>query len=159
MNTGKLLTLTLSVMCCGVSAGVTAEQPMVEELPTASCCDPIVVFRKVYVNETLPELGSRIYDKVDYEIKLRELTRDIRIAEAELAIQRDRSLVYERDFSRTTALYLTRQEARLDVVKTEEKLKVLRQQKLLALRYRNEQVRYRELLLEDGAARIFMDDK
>ena len=98
MNTGKLLTLTLSVMCCGVSAGVTAEQPMVEELPTASCCDPIVVFRKVYVNETLPELGSRIYDKVDYEIKLRELTRDIRIAEAELANRRRQRAVEDELF-------------------------------------------------------------
>jgi hypothetical protein len=157
MKTSNLLSFTLSVICCSVSAIAIAEQPLVEELPAASCCDPIVVFRKVYVNETLPELGSRLYDKVDYEIKLRELTRDIRIAEAELAIQRDRSFVYDRDFSRTTALYVTRQEAKLDVFKTEEKLKVLRQQKLLALRHRNEQVRYRELLLEEGAARLFLD--
>ena len=78
------------------------------------------------------------------------------IAEAELAVERDRERVYDRYFSKSTALYLTRQETKLSIVRLEEQLKLLRQQKLLALRHRNDQIRYRELLLEAGTARLFL---
>jgi hypothetical protein len=154
MKANKLIVLTLSAACCRALLGSAAEPAMVAERPSASCCDPIVVYRKVYLNETLPELGSRMYDKVDYELKLRTLTRDIRVAEAELAMQRDRVHIYDRDFGKTTALYLTRQAAKLDVLKSEEKLKLLRQDQLLALRHRNDQVRYRQLVLAAGAGRL-----
>jgi hypothetical protein len=155
MKANTLITLTLFIASYGgVLTGFAAEPLTVEELPTATCCDPIVIYRKVYLNETLPELGARLYDKVDYTLKIRTLTRDIRIAEAELAQQRDRVRVYERDFGNSTALYLTRQDAKLDVVKSEEQLKVLRQEMLLALRYRNDQIRYRKLLLTENAALV-----
>ena len=113
---------------------------------------PIVIYRKVYLNETLPELGSRLYDKVDYELKLRTLTRDIRVAEVELAQQRERLRVYDNYFGYTDAGLLTLQNAKLDVVKSEEQLKLLHQAKLLALRHRNDQIRYRKLLLDRNAA-------
>ena len=153
MKPSKLTTLTLSIACYGVLLSA-AEPPMIEGLTAAGCCDPIVVYRKVYLHETLPELGSRLYDKVDYEFKIRTLSRDIRVAEAELVLQRDRVRVYDRDFGRTTALYLTRQNAKLDVLKSQERLKLLRQEMLLALRHRNDQVRYRELLLAESAGRL-----
>ena len=155
MTANTLITVTLFIAACGGALiGVAAEPLVVEELPAATCCDPIVVYRKVYLNETLPELGARLYDNVDYALKIRTLTRDIRIAEAELVQQRDRVRVYERDFGNSTALYLTRQDAKLDVVKSEEQLKVLRQEMLLTLRYRNDQIRYRKLLLEENAALV-----
>lgn len=165
MKANKLNALTLStVVLAAVTGGASIssgdDQIQAEVLPdvtTVTCCDPIVVYRKVYLNEPLPVLGARLYDKVDYELKIRGLTRDINVAEAELAIQRDRQRVYDRYFSRTSALYVTRQNVELEIVKQEQQLKLLRQEKLLALRYRNDQVRYRELLLAEGAARLFLD--
>ncbi|MBI2478962.1 MAG: hypothetical protein HYV60_10125, partial [Planctomycetia bacterium] len=127
MNSNTLIIFTLCIIGYGPLLGAV-EPPVVEELPAANCCDPIVVYRKVYLYETLPELGARLYDKVDYELKIRTLTRDINIAEAELAVQRDRERVYDRYFSRTSALYVTRQETKLAIVKSEEQLKLLRQE-------------------------------
>ena len=87
-------------------------------------------------------------------MKLRQLTRDIRVAEAELDLQRERMRVYDKYFGYTDAGLVTLQNAKLDVLKSEEQLKVLRQAKLLALRHRNDQVRYRKLLLAEGTARL-----
>ncbi|MDA1050905.1 MAG: hypothetical protein O3C40_10560 [Planctomycetota bacterium] len=154
MKANTLILLTLSVMCCGASIGSGDERRISEELPATSSGDPIVIYRKVYLNETLPELGSRLYDKVDYELKLRKLTLDIRVAEAERDVQRERVRVYHKEFGNSNALFLTRQNAQLDVVRTEAKLKLLRQQQLLALRHRNDQVRYRKLLIAEGAVRL-----
>ncbi len=154
MKSTMLKTLTLSITYCAALSASAAEPLALEELSAPTCCDPIVIYRKVYRNETLPEIGARLYDKVDYELKIRTLRRDIRIAEAELVLQRDRARVYERDFGKSTALYLTRQSAQLDVFKSEEQLKVLRQEMLLALRYRNDQIRYRELLIDENAALV-----
>jgi hypothetical protein len=158
MKSMILTTLALSVICCGSSIGSAAESSAAEKLPSARSDGPIVIHRKVYRNESLAELGSRLYDKVDYELKLRLLTRDIRVADAELDLQRERMRVYDKYFGYTDALLVTRQETKLDVVRLEEQLKLLRQAKLLALRHRNDQVRYRELLLAEGAARLQLAD-
>ena len=115
MKAIQLPFITMAVASCAAAVCFAEDQPAVEELPaTASqaCCGPIVTYRKVYLNETLPQLGSRLYDNVDYELKIRALTRDINVAEAELAVERDRERVYDRYFSKSTALYLTRQETK-----------------------------------------------
>lgn len=156
MKTQILPSFAMSVICCGVLIGFAAEPAVAEILPSASSDDPIVIHRRVPRNETLAELGSRLYDKVDYELKLRQLTRDIRVAEAELDLQRERMRVYDKYFGYTDALLVTRQNAKLDILRSEEQLKLLRQAKLLALRHRNDQVRYRELLLAEGAARLLL---
>jgi len=154
MKAQILSKFALSLICCGVSIGNAAEPPVVEQLPSACCDGPIVIYRKVYLNESLPELGARLYDKVDYELQLRALTRDIRVAEAELAQQRERVRVYNKYFGYPEAGLLTLQDAKLDVLKSEEQLKLLHQAKLLALRHRNDQIRYRKLLLEQNAALV-----
>ena len=154
MKTQIQTTLSLLVICCGVSIGFAADPPRSEQLPATGSNGPIVTFRKVYRNEPLADLGARLYDKVDYELQLRGLDRDIRIAEAELAQRRERVRVYDEYFGYQDAGLLTLQNARLDVVKSAEQLKFLRQAKLLALRHRNEQIRYRQLLLAEGAARL-----
>ena len=154
MKANTLILLTLFITCRGAVLGIAAEPTRFEELPAANCGGPIVIHRMVYLDETMPELGARLYDQVDYELKVRTLTRDINIAEAELAMQRDRERVYDTYFFRTSALYVTRQETKLAIVKSEEQLKLLRQEKLLALRHRNDQVRYRARLLDEGAARL-----
>ena len=164
MKVSILALITSSVICCGVSASHGEEAPRREELPlrisTGTTPDePIIVYRKVYLNETLPQLGARLYDKVDYELSLRKLTKDIRIAEAELGVQRERLRVYDKYFGNTSALFVTRQNARLDILKSEEQLKLLRREKLLSLRYRNDQVRYRELLLGESAIRLNVDPR
>lgn len=154
MKTPFLIALLVGVMMLGPSIGPGEDAAATEHALPPNCDDPIVVFRKVYLNESLPELGSRLYDKIDYALELRDLTRHIRIAEAELDVQRERVRVYDKYFGRTSALFVTRQEARLDVLRTEERLKLLRQEKLLALRYRNDQVRYRQLLTAENAALV-----
>lgn len=154
MKTQFLIASLLGVIMLGPAMGLGADAPATGEPLPANCDDPIVVFRKVYLDESLPELGSRLYDKIDYALELRDLTRNIRIAEAELDVQRERVRVYDKYFGHTSALFVTRQEARLDVLRTEERLKLLRQEKLLALRYRNDQVRYRQLLTDENAALV-----
>ena len=154
MKVKILTTLVQSAICCGCLIVGSAQSTAAEELTSVTSDGPIVIHRKVYRNESLPELGSRLYDKVEYELKIRRLTLDIRVAEAELDAQRERKRVYDKCFGYTGALLVTRQEATLDVVKLEEQLKLLRHAKLLALRHRNDQVRYRELLLTEGAARL-----
>ena len=100
MKAHILNTFFLAVICCGVSIGLAGEPrpvepqsssvtPTVERLQPESSGDPIVIRRKVYRNESLAELGARLYGQVDYELKLSQLTRDIRVAEAELALQRE----------------------------------------------------------------------
>ncbi len=175
----QLLTALTTVVCLTAQAfGQNAPQAA-EELPASGrqtateapcggvgcdavgCCDMggrIVIYRKVYLNETLPELGARLYDRVDYELKLRKLDQDIRIAQAELENGRERARVYNKHFGRTSALFVTRQNAQLDVLKSEQQLKLLRQEKLLALRYRSDQVRYRKLLLAENAARLQLEE-
>jgi hypothetical protein len=133
---------------------IAAEPLVLEQLPPACGDDPIVIYRKVYPNESLSELGARLYDKVDYELKLRELARDIRIAEAELAQRRTRLREYDDFFGYRNAGLLTLQNAKLDVLKSEEQLKLLHQTKLLALRHRNDQIRYRQLLLARNAGLV-----
>lgn len=152
MKARILTKFALAAICCGVSIGVAEEPSASEQLPVIASDGPIVIYRKVYLNESLPELGARLYDKVDYELKLRSLTRDIRVAEAELAQQRERVRVYDKYFGYPDAGLLTLQNAQLDVLKSEEQLKLLHQAKLLALRNRNDQIRYRQLLLEQSAA-------
>ncbi len=152
MKAQILTKLALCVICCGVSIGFAEEPPVAEQLPPTASDGPIVIYRKVNLNETLPELGARLYDKVDYELKLRALTRDIRVAEVELAQQRERLRVYDNYFGYTDAGLLTLQNAKLDIVKSEEQLKLLHQAKLLVLRHRNDQIRYRKLLLQQNAA-------
>ena len=157
-------TLALSVICWSASIGLAAGLPINEprgprELSTATAGGPIadgpiVVHRRVYRNESLPALGSRLYDKLDYELELRRLTRDIRIAETELELRRARMRGYDKHFGYTDALLWTRQQAQLDVLQAEEQLKLLRHAKLLALRHRNDRIRYRELLLDEGAGRV-----
>jgi hypothetical protein len=146
--------LSVAAICCAVSVGFAADPPNLEQLPPVGSDGPIVIYRKVYPNESLSELGSRLYDKVDYELKLRELTRDIRVAEAELQLHRERMQAYDKFFGYPDAGWVTLQNAKLDVLKSEEQLKLLRRAKLLALRHRNDQVRYRERLLAEGAARL-----
>jgi len=158
MKAQLLSKLALIAICVGVSIGYAAEPPVAELLPPASSDGPIVMYRKVYLNESLPELGARLYDKVDYELKLRQLTRDIRVAETELDLQRERMRVYDKYFGYTGALLVTRQNAKLDVVRSEEQLKLLHQAKLLALRHRNDQIRYRKLLLAENAALVQLAD-
>ena len=158
MKTRILTSLAQSVVCCGLLILAAPQSHAAETLAAVASDGPIVIHRKVYRNESLPELGSRLYDKVDYELKLRQLTHDIRVAEAELAAQSERKRVYDKYFGYTGALLVTRQEATLDVVRLEEQLKLLRHAKLLALRHRNDQVRYRELLLAEGTARLRLSE-
>ena len=158
MKARILTSLAQSVICCGLLILFAAQSHAAETLAAVASDGPIVIHRKVYRNESLPKLGSRLYDKIDYELKLHELTHDIRVAEAELAAQRERKRVYDKYFGYTGALLVTRQEATLDVVRLEEQLKLLRHAKLLALRHRNDQVRYRELLLAEGTARLRLSE-
>ena len=89
---------------------------------------------------------------------LRKLDQEIRIANAELDYRRERARVYNKYFGRTSALFVTRQNAQLNVLKSEEQLKTLRKEKLLALRHRNDQVRYRKLLLDENAVQIRINE-
>ncbi len=171
------LSIALTVVVCfNMQMFAQDVQSNVEELAAdprgtmatpAPCCGTaspidtggrIVIYRKVYLNESLPELGARLYDRVDYELKLRKLDHDIRIAQAELDNRRDRARHYNKYFGRTSALLLTRQNAEVEVLKSEEQLKLLRQEKLLALRHRNDQVRYRKLLLAENAVRLRLEE-
>ncbi|MBC8350745.1 MAG: hypothetical protein H8E66_02080 [Planctomycetes bacterium] len=158
MKARILIALMLSVTCTPASFVLAQQSARGEELPQARSDGPIVIYRKVYVNESLPDLGARLYDKVDYELKLSKLTHDIRITEGALAAQRERARVYDKYFGRTSALLLTRQNARLNVLRSEEQLKLLRQEKLLALRHRNDQIRYRKLLIGESVVRLTVND-
>jgi len=128
---------------------VLATEPAAEELPPPEG-DTIIVYRRTYVNEPLADLGARLHDKIDYARTLRRLETDIQLAESVLEVQRERVRVYTRDFGRTPALFVTRQNARLDVLATELRLKELRREKLLLLRYRPEVARFRKLVIEAG---------
>jgi len=153
MKAQILTACCLSVVCFSASISLAADAPLrAESVPVNR--GPIVIYRKVYLNESLPELGARLYDKVDYELKLRKLTHDIRIADAELDVQRERVRVYDKYFGRTNALIAARQDARLEVLRTQEQLKLLRREKLLTLRHRNDQIRYRKLLIAESAIRL-----
>lgn len=127
-----------------------AAEPAAEELPSPQPDDTIIVYRRTYVNEPLADLGARLYDRVDQELRLRRLEADIKLLEAVLQTQRERAWYYDKYFGRTSALMITRQNAHLDVLATELRLRELRREKLLLLQYRPEATRYRQLVLESG---------
>lgn len=114
----------------------------------------IVTYRRLIVNETLPQLGARIYDRVDYELKLQKLSNDIKRTQAQLEYQRERANIYNKHLGRKSALIVTRQNAQLAVIDSELRLRELRKEKQLAVRHRADQVRYRQLILAQGAARL-----
>jgi len=117
----------------------------------------IVTYRRIVVNETLPQLGARIYDQVDYELKLRRLNNDIKLTQVQLDNRRERADNYNKQFGRTSALLLTRQKAELAVLESELRLKELRKERQLSLKHRADYVHYRQLLLAKEAARISID--
>lgn len=137
-----------------VAIPVRADDP--EELPAAA--EPFIIRRFVRVNETLPELGARLYDQVDYELRRRQLDNDIKLAKAHLAAKREQAYVYDKYFSRTSVLFVTRQNAHLAVLETELRLQELTYEKLLLLRHRPDQVRYRKLIFAAGNVRLNLDN-
>jgi hypothetical protein len=145
----------LGAMLSFIAVSVSANEP--EELPLG-WKEPIIIRRYVRVNESLPEIGARLYDQVDYELQLRQLNSDIKLATARLDAQRERVYVYDKYFHRTSALLITRQNARLAVLESELRLKQLRHEKLLMLRHRTDQVRYRKLLFSEGKVRLNLDE-
>lgn len=148
----SVVLLVLSVAKVGVSADVSSS----EELPTQD--ERILYYRKVPVNETLPEQGARLYDQVDYRLQLQKLDSQIKLGQAQLEASRERSRIYHKYFGRTPALLLTRQNARLNVLEQELKLKELRNEKLLLIRHRADKVRYRQLILEQGEIELNFDE-
>ena len=139
------------------SQGALAADATPELLPPAYD-GRIITYRRVQLNETLPQLGARLYDQVNYEVQLRSLKADIKVAEARLAVLRERSDFYDRYFSRTPALPLTRQETHVAKLEAELRLGVLKKQKQQLLRYRQDMVRYRQLVLAQGGAALRVNE-
>jgi hypothetical protein len=148
---GLLIVLTLgSPLLC-------ADDGSAEELPAAND-GRIISYRLVPINETLPQLGARLYDNVTYQGQLRRLKAEIQLAEAQLEAHRERTAFYDKNFSRTPALLLTRQNARLAELSSELRLKELRKQKQVLLQYRQDLVRYRQLVIAQGDVVLSLDE-
>ncbi len=146
-----LLVLSAAIVFDASAFYCAAAEP--EELPAAHD-GRIITYRRIPINETLPQLGARLYDKVDYELQLRRLDAEIKLAKAHLETRRERTSVYDKHFGRTPALFLTRQNAHLAVLEGELRLKELRKEKQLLLRHRKDKVRYRRLALEQGEVEV-----
>jgi len=152
----KLTMLLRAALLVGLfELPVTAGEP--EVLPPAEA-RPIIIHRYVRVNESLPELGARLFHEVDYTRKLRKLDSEIKLAKLDIENGRQTVYEYEKYFRYTSALLLSRQQAKRDLLDAELRLKRLRQEKLLALRHRADQVRYRKLLLTAGKETLILDD-
>ncbi|MBP89067.1 MAG: hypothetical protein CMJ64_20520 [Planctomycetaceae bacterium] len=150
----------LLVLLVGIAFNATevvAADAKPEELPLAND-GRIITYRRVPINETLPQLGARLYDKVDYELRLQKLDSEIKLTRARLDTQRERSYVYDKHFGRTPALFLTRQNAHLAEFVSELRLKELRKEKQLLLRHRRDKVRYRHLILEQGDVELDINE-
>ena len=138
-------------------AQVIAADRNPEELPS-SYDGRIITYRRVPVNETVSQLGARLYDKVDYELQLQKLDSEIKLTKARLTAQTDRIRVYDKYYGRTRGVSVTRQNAHLAELESELRLKELRKEKQLLLRHRRDKVRYRELLLEQGSVELDLDE-
>ena len=157
MNNSILSLLVVLLPIAFHASTACAADVLPEELPLAGQ-SRIVTFRRVAINESLPQLGARLYDKVDYELQLRKLDTEIKLTKARLAAQCERASFYDKHFGRTPALLLTRQNAHLAALESELHLKDLRKTKQLLLYHRKDRIRYRQLVLEQAGLEVRVND-
>lgn len=120
---------------------------------------PIMITRRIYLNEPLPVLGARLYSEVDYPLRLQQLDAAIELADTALKIQREREAVYDRLFGDSPAFFVTRRDTQLARQEAELRLNLLRNERVLLLRSRADQTRYRQLLLEQGSSRLLLNQE
>jgi hypothetical protein len=157
MNKTILSLVVLSAAIAGNASELLAADAKLEEIrPTHD--GRIITIRRVPSNESLAQLGARLYDKVDYELRLRELNTEIKLTEARLKAERERTQFYDKNFGRTPALLLTRQNAHLAELGSELQLKDLRKEKRLLVGHRQDQVRFRRLAIERGDIKVKVNE-
>jgi hypothetical protein len=133
--------LAVALVACAAGASPPAEAPRAGEL--AEALHELEVAR----------LRLRLYERVDYPLRLQELEADIRLAEAEVASFRRRMAEYDR-FDDTRALFATRENTRLQLLSMELRLKNLKQERVLLQIHNRDERRLRQLLVEQGERRV-----
>ncbi|HEU0067746.1 MAG TPA: hypothetical protein VFQ26_00610 [Nitrospiraceae bacterium] len=146
---------TVFVLSLAIASPALATPP--EE--TAGIEEPIMITRRVYLNESLPVLGARLYSEVDYPLRLQQLDAAIELADAELKIQRERAAIYDRLIWDSTGFIVTIRETQLAAKEAALRLSLLRNERILLLRTRADQARYRQLLLEQGSTRLMINQE
>jgi len=101
-------------------------------------------------------LELRLFERLDYPLRLHKLEREIALTEARLASHRRRVAQYEQftKFKYSSPMFVTLEEARLAVVELEMTLENLQEEKSLLIRHRPALRRLLELRMKTANARI-----
>ena len=140
------LSLILVVVLTFVAADVQAARPVSRNS----------VSTDIQNDREIAALELRLFERLDYPLRLHKLEREIELAEARLASQRRRVTEYKQftKFKHSAPLFLTLEKSRLSVVELEMTLKNLEEEKLLLIRHRPAIRRLLKLRVETVGARI-----
>ena len=99
------------------------------------------------VEREIRALEWRLYDRVEFPLRLRQIDSEIKLTEARLESQRKLLAEYQsfQRFSAGNPLTLTVEETKLQILASRLRLDNLREERSLLLRYRDDQRRLFEL--------------
>lgn len=99
------------------------------------------------VEREIRTLEWRLYDRVEFPLRLRQIDSEIKLTEARLKSQQKLLAEYQafQRFSAGNPLTLTVEETKLQILASQLKLEDLREERSLLLRYRDDQRRLFEL--------------
>ena len=133
----SLLVTTLLVLATG--AACSAETPTRTPDPLADAKRAVEAAR----------LRLRLFERVDYPLRLQELDGRLQLTRAEVESLRRRIAEYER-FDGSKAVFLTLEETRLQLLEAELRWKQLDQERLLLQLHYKDERRLRQLLIEQA---------
>ena len=137
----SLLVTTLLVLAAGVAR--SAETPTPTPDPLADAKRAVEAAR----------LRLRLFERVDYPLRLQELDGRLQLTRAEIESLRRRIAEYER-FDGSKALFLTLEETRLQLLDAELRWKQLDRERLLLQFHYKDERRLRQLLIEQAEQRF-----
>jgi len=95
----------------------------------------------------IAKLELRLFQRLDFPLRLRQLETEITLTKAELASHKRSVVEYERftKFKYSSVMFVTLEQARLDVLESELRLKDLIEEKWLLIQHRSDLRRLLEL--------------
>ena len=145
-NLPQLLPAILVVVMSFAAADVQAARPASRK----------AVSTDIQNDREIAALELRLFERLDYPLRLHKLEREIELTDARLASQRRRANEYKQftKFKYSAPMFLTLEKTRLAVLESELTLKNLEEEKLLLIRHRPALRRLLELRVETASARI-----
>lgn len=136
-------TTTWIVLAAGVALGASA-------LLAAQPADPVADAGRAV---EAARLRLKLFERVDYPLRLQELDGRLQLTRAEIESLRRRIAEYER-FNGSKAFFLTLEETRLQLLDAELRWKQLDQERLLLQLHYKDERRLRQLLIEQAEQQV-----